>query len=70
MKFSRLSVVALAALPVLSFAASDVDSAISGAQTEVLGYIATWGAAFIAIALSSVGWKVGGKLIKKLTGAA
>lgn len=58
-----------AALPALADDPT-VASSITSAQTEILGYVAAWGAAFIAVALAGVGWRVGGKLIKRMGGAA
>jgi len=46
----------------------DISAQITSAQTTILGYIAAWGAAFIAVCLAGVGWKVGGKLIKRMAG--
>lgn len=57
--------------PALSFAqATGIEAEITSAKTEILGYIASWGAAFIAVSLAGVGWRVGGKLIKRMAGAA
>lgn len=70
-EFGLAAVVATALTPALSFAqASGISTEIDSAKTEILGYIATWGAAFIAVALAGVGWRVGGKLIKRMAGAA
>lgn len=62
-------VAAVTMAPALSFAQT-IEAEITSAKTEILGYIATWGAAFIAVALAGVGWRVGGKLIKRMAGAA
>lgn len=65
------AVLAVSLSPLAAFAqASGIDTEITNAKTEILGYIATWGGAFIAVALAGVGWKVGGKLIKRMAGAA
>lgn len=58
----------VAAAPVL--ASAQVSAEIAAAETEILGYVASWGAAFIAVALAGVGWRVGAKLIKRMAGAA
>jgi hypothetical protein len=67
------AVAAVLVAPVVSFAqstpATDVNTAITQAQTEISGYVATWGGAFIAICLLVVGWRVGGKLVKRLGSA-
>ena len=64
------ALVALSPLAAFAQAAPDISGSISSAQSEILGYIATGGAALIAIALAVVGWGVGVKLIKRLRGAA
>lgn len=70
-QFGVPAVLAASLSPVASFAqATGIDTEINNAKTEILGYIATWGGAFIAVALAGVGWKVGGKLIKRMAGAA
>lgn len=67
----RAALAATAMVPGFVFAqATGIDAEITSAKTEILGYIATWGAAFIALALAGVGWKVGAKLIKRMSGAA
>lgn len=64
----RAALAATAMVP--GFAQADITTEITAAKTEILGFIATWGAAFIAVALAGVGWKVGAKLIKRMAGAA
>lgn len=59
----------VAAAPVLA-SAQGISAEITAAETEILGYVASWGAAFIAVALAGVGWRVGAKLIKRMAGAA
>lgn len=67
----RAALAATAMVPGFAFAqATGISGEIDAAKTEVLGYIATWGAAFIAVALAGVGWRVGAKLIKRMAGAA
>lgn len=69
--FGVPAVMAASMAPALSFAeATGVTSEITAAQTEIIGYVAAWGAAFIAVALAGVGWRVGAKLIKRMAGAA
>ena len=64
----RAALAATAMVP--GFAQADITTEITAAKTEILGFIATWGSAFIAVALAGVGWKVGAKLIKRMAGAA
>lgn len=64
----RAALAATAMVP--GFAQADITTEITAAKTEILGFIATWGAAFIAVALAGVGWRVGAKLIKRMAGAA
>lgn len=67
----RAALAATAMVPGVVFAqATGIGAQITAAQTEILGYLATWGAAFIAVALAGVGWRVGAKLIKRMSGAA
>ena len=67
----RAALAATALVPGVVFAQSTgIDAEIDSAKTEILGYIATWGAAFLAVALAGVGWRVGAKLIKRMAGAA
>lgn len=47
-----------------------VGTAITTAQTEITGYIGSWGAAVVAVALLGVGWRVGVRLIKRMASAA
>lgn len=47
-----------------------IDAAITSASTEITGYIGTWGAAIVALALLGVGWRVGVRLIKRMASAA
>lgn len=70
-EYGAPAVLAVSLSPLAAFAqATGIDTEITNAKSEILGYIATWGAAFIAVALAGVGWKVGGKLIKRMAGAA
>lgn len=67
----RAGLAATAMVPGFVFAqATGISAEIDTAKTEILGYIATWGAAFIMVALAGVGWRVGAKLIKRMAGAA
>ena len=67
----RAALAATAMVPGFAFAqATGIDAQIASAQSEILGYLATRGAAFIAVALAGVGWRVGAKLIKRMAGAA
>ena len=45
-------------------------AAIGEAQTVILAIVAVAGAAFIAVALSGVGWSGGAKFIKRIGGKA
>lgn len=58
-------------VPVLSFAQAVTPGAsITAAETEILGYVATAGAAFVAVSLAMVGWVVVTKFIKRMGGKA
>lgn len=58
------------ALSNAAFAAGDAEAAIASAQTTILAIIAVAGAAYIAVALASVGWEVGAKFIRRIGGKA
>lgn len=62
---------ALALGPALASAqsAQTPEQAIQGAQATVIGTLATAGGVMVAVALAGVGWRVGVKLIKRLSGA-
>ncbi|MFE1572231.1 hypothetical protein ACFIQG_10475 [Comamonas odontotermitis] len=60
----------LAGANVAAFAAGEAEAAIAGAQTTILAIIAVAGAAYIAVALASVGWEVGAKFIRRIGGKA
>ena len=66
----RAAFAATSMVPGFAFAQANITTEITSAKTEILGFIATWGAAFIAVALAGVGWRVGAKLIKRMAGAA
>ena len=67
------AVAAVLVAPVVSFAqstpATDVSTAITQAQTEISGYIASYGSALISICLLVAGWRIGGRLVKRLGSA-
>jgi len=58
------------AMPVAAFAAADVNAALTAAEGEILSTVATFGAILIGVAAAGVGWRVGAKLLKRLSGAA
>lgn len=70
-RVARWGAVALAfSAPMAAFAAADVNSALSAAEGEILSTVATFGAILIGVAAAGVGWRVGAKLLKRLSGAA